>query len=286
MQVNVLDQYSAGRSHQQCPVCGETSFWVAPTGDFGKCYRPACSHTEKQKDEQTGSALWGLFLQSREALLTQIERDEKKYSDDHLTGWGFLKKRGVNKEAINLLLVGVVPPGGFEWEGGFSEKMQAKELQLIETCTKKAGWVAFWYTDENNKISSLELRSTIAIGGKKQFRSWKLGQKRGLFGAHFREGDGAKHAFGKEAICIESTIGLCVAQSMCLDDFGNTLSLFAVGGSSGEDMATLKKVTETAKKKFFFCDNDKPGMKLGKRILYFLQYHLMFSVYRYAVMAY
>ena len=268
-----------------CHVCGRKKAYVTKDDRLVKCFHNLCGahiHVSKTSADYK-TIIWEILdqicLDSHQALLNQ----EKEMSENN--AWSFLVvKRKIDPMVIDYSMIGVIPEN-IDYRGlvdqGLNQlqKMKAKaknramedliqaeiesvseKLDKLENILKNnIGWITFFHTDENMKITGIKFRNPV----KKEFRSWTAGKNHGVFGLgllDFCIGESLPNLD-----IVEGEINSLQLQSLNLrvnhDGAAEPkfLNIVSVGSALGADFETIAKLCMTPT---IIYDNDDAGQSV------------------------
>ena len=258
----------------ECPRCRHRSFAIASHNTVGKCFRPACGFYLTPKDQchaitSIHGILIELFQEWHRAFLAQ--RRDKEAAN----AWNYCQRdRRIHPYVLRDAPIGVVPNtlDLSDCDGAImalrqeiletasdSEALKSIDEALIlmtkakadleKVLADKAGWLAFFYTDEHGRFTSIRFRNP----NDKQFISFKPLPKLGVFGSNMLF-PGQKPGKGDDPlIVVEGEFNLLQLQTIKVwkdtsrgigrawDEY---LFACAVGSASGADLETVCKLDQ------------------------------------------
>ena len=274
----------------ECPFCRKKTFSIKIDDSLGTCFHPHCGKRiisggiYDDRDVYISQVLEEIFNDMHRNLLA-----EKNLQDQNAYEY-LLNQRKIHPRVIADSLLGSVPVNysiPIKFEGIINEakvalaeqngKRASKNIRLmnedrliylsemhdnLKFClANKAGWLTFFYTDENHQIVGFRLRKPYS----KRFAHFKPSKSvTGVFGLNLfmRRQTKSMEYMGDNLIVVEGEMNLLQLQSLCLRigeaKNGDCGYLFAcaAGGVNNADFKTISKLPQHP---IIVYDNDKSG---------------------------
>ncbi|UCE66759.1 MAG: hypothetical protein JSU85_01735 [Candidatus Zixiibacteriota bacterium] len=249
---------------------------------LAKCFHPSCpkwiaSWFEEKQNNPMFDLLMTLCDDFHKALM------EKKTPESQKAYKYLTEKRKIHEKVIEHSLIGIVPKGyrindkikktpGLQrkdYTDDTPDNQPPGSIENLKEILKKArGWIAFFYTDEHHRITSIKFRKPYT-GNFMIFKP--CNGNTGVFGLGlFTANDyGEKPNLNRELIVVEGEFNQLQLQSLLARYFEKNEKspekgferAIAVGGVSGGDIETVAKIS---RKPFIFYDNDGAGLQMIK----------------------
>lgn len=269
-----------------CPYCGHSTLQVRRDDTLAKCFHPTCGRYMHVSSKNHGHAdplhsfMAELFNNFHAALLAG--RDKARGAYDYC-----LRERGIHPQVIADSMIGEVP-ANYDLDAALDpliakavvagEEDSQSELKQLREIPEKlrylqniAGWLAFFYADENHRLVAMRFRKPYA----KQFLLFKATDSMGVFNRELfsPSADAEDRELNERMLVVEGEFNQLQLQSLYArkseangrpPQYGY-LSACAVGGVANVDVKTL---IGTGSKLVVCYDNDSSGagFKLVERL--------------------
>jgi hypothetical protein len=277
----------------ECPFCHHKTLSVKRDDTLAKCFHPGCGRFvtpfSTEHERRIGRVLDEVFRDWHARLL----KDRKKQGE---TAYNFcVQERNLHPRVVADSWVGVVPEG-FDVAGKFApeirqlqteirdlaksgpkdkghqKKQEALEVKLAEVeaaqqklqdyCKWYSGWLAFFYTDAQGRVTAIRFREPYS----KKIRMFKPTSAMGLFNAQlFRPGtEPGTTTLNGHLIVTEGEFNTLQLQSLVARNHefkglapqvGYAFSC-AVGGVNNADIEAIRRI---ATNPIICYDNDASG---------------------------
>ncbi|MCB0261569.1 MAG: toprim domain-containing protein [Calditrichaeota bacterium] len=276
-------QVSAGKQ-TGCPYCGHNSLSINRDDNLAKCFFPSCG--KFIKPFSSNNDFYSKVYHVLEKLYQDFHNELlKQQNQTDQTAYSYLsRERNLHPQIIKDAMLGVVPQEYnsssifSDIEDELSEKLQNKkqsrtgkrgrplkqtglseedQIGLIQTIKEKllnclegtAGWLCFFYTDENHRITAIRFRKPYS----KEILFFKPFQKVGVFGLNlFAPFKSPEWTFYNQSfIVVEGEFNLLSLQSLTIKYCKSQgwhpgyIHAAAVGSVTCADCQTLRKVCKT-----------------------------------------
>lgn len=272
-----------GKGKLQCPFCVKKKFSINRENTIGKCFNPDCREYITPWQGQT--SFYGEINQildeaqeifHMELLSLKKEKGENAYS--YLKG-----ERNIHQKVIKDSFLGAVP-GDFDPEKTFSKLIKkirkeladaekadsinsdassknkisrvTNNLKLLKEIKRKfincfkntSGWLCFFYTDENGRITAIRLRQPYATP-KKVFL-FKPFSQLGVFGLSLFQQNSTNTLNNQDAnlLVTEGEFNPLQIQSLSLrkrkkqDKSFTYINVIAAGSATSPDLEAIKRI--------------------------------------------
>jgi hypothetical protein len=271
---------SPGKKYS-CVKCGKHTMSIKADDTLAKCFHPNCKwglHVSKIQTEyeyQWHEILDELCIACYEALLEQANAKDDKNAYNYLT-----QVRNIHPKAIEACMIGVIPEeidindifdrgiaaigNLFSKASGIEREIIGKQLDTVQKVKGKlvglfksrVGWIVFFYTDPDFKVTGIRFRKPFA----KEFVYCKVSENHGLFGLGLIPE--STRPVEEDFIVLEGEVNLLQLQSLFVRNTTQDqqefrfLNAVAIGSASNADYDAITKISTHP---IFIHDADDAG---------------------------
>lgn len=276
----------------KCVKCGKNTMFIKRDDTLAKCFHPTCkwslhsSKIQREYEYKWHEILDDICISSYEELLNQAQAEDANNAYSYLT-----QERNIHPKVIENCMIGVVPETAvikdifnrgitairnlFSRPNSAQQEMIRTQMELVEElkhkltslCANRAGWIIFFYTDPDLKITGMRFRKPYT----KEFAYCKISEDSGLFGIGLIP-ESTMQTKG-DIIILEGEFNLLQLQSLYIRNTTQDqqepifLSAVAIGSACNADYDAIERIS---KHPTFVHDSDDAGISVVEKARYLM----------------